>query len=247
MFMPSLLGQSTAQDGWLFLGLAACPPVININVKEGDIDRHCNRNNDWAQAILTRRPDIKTVILSSLGTPYFNGSAPSGYSRDAAFRIETTTYDGTLEDIFYHGLSDSVSNLLTAGKRVILMIDTPEMDFDPSRCVVDRPLRSLLARTGSVRCSVTRSEYLKRNREYREILSKIRREHPGVLIYDPIDVFCDARMCNVFHNGHSMYRDGDHLSVYGSEVAGAYFLRWMMQQGIPLSKETQDYATSVAH
>jgi hypothetical protein len=42
-----------------------------------------------------------------------------------------------------------------------------------------------------------------------------------------------------------MYRDGDHLSVYGSEVAGAYFLNWMMQQGIPLSKETQEYAASV--
>jgi hypothetical protein len=42
-----------------------------------------------------------------------------------------------------------------------------------------------------------------------------------------------------------MYRDSDHLSVYGSEVAGASFLQWMAQQGVPVSKETHDYAASI--
>jgi len=244
-YRPSLLGSGTASDGWIFIGLSACPPVMNIDVHEGDIDKHCDRNNDWAQALLGGLQDIKTVVLSSLGTPYFNGSPRSEYSRDGIFRIESAVYKGELNDIYYRGLSDSVSKLLGAGKRVILMIDTPEMDFDVSRCAVVRPLRVLLARTKRVRCSVTREQYLRRNKEYRDILSKIKQANRDVLIYDPIDHFCDARTCNVFHNGRSMYRDGDHLSVYGSEVAGAYFLNWMMQQGIPLSKETQEYAASV--
>jgi peptidoglycan/LPS O-acetylase OafA/YrhL len=243
--MPSLLGAGTAVDGWLFLGLAGCPPVININVQEGDLVSHCDHANNWVHAVLKNRHDVQTVVLSSLGTAYFQGGTRSAYSRDGAFRIESPVYKGTLEDLFYRGLSDSVSDLLAAGKRVIVMIDVPEMNFSLGRCVVGRPLRLLLARTESIRCAIPRAEYVKRNVAYRELLSKLKQENPGVLIYDPIDLFCDAEMCNVFHNGRSLYRDGDHLSVYGSMLAGAHFLEWMRQQGVPLSEEAQNYAASI--
>jgi peptidoglycan/LPS O-acetylase OafA/YrhL len=245
MFMPSLLGSGTASDGWLFVGLAGCPPITNVNVREGDIDRHCDQTNNWVHEVLSERQDIKTVVLASLGTPYFSVSGGSGYSRDGAFRMGSTAYSGSLRDLFYQGLADSVSRLLAAHKRVILMIDTPEMDFSLGRCAVNRPLLHLLVRAKSARCGVTRAEYLKRNSQYRDMLSMIKQQHPDVLIYDPIDLFCDAEMCSVFHNGRSLYRDGDHLSVYGSMVAGGHFLEWMKQQGVPLSEEAQAYTASL--
>ncbi|MEA2725601.1 MAG: hypothetical protein QOF70_76 [Acetobacteraceae bacterium] len=244
-YQPGLMGPQTASDGWLFLGRSGCPPISNVDVYQGDIDGHCDQNNEWIQAILAKRQDIKTVVLSSLGTPYFNDHEPSNYSRDGAFRLKSTAYKGTSADIYYHGLLDSISRLLAAGKRVILMIDTPELDFNLSRCVVGRRLQFLLTWAKRVECSITPEQYLKRSQEYREMASKIKQDHPDLLIYDPIDQFCDEQRCNVFHEGHSMYRDSDHLSVYGSEVAGASFLQWMAQQGVPVSKETHDYAASI--
>jgi peptidoglycan/LPS O-acetylase OafA/YrhL len=244
-YLPGLLGPQTASDGWLFVGHSACPPVMNIDVREGDTDTHCDENNAWAQAVLASRSDIKTVVLSSLMTPYVHDTRSSHYSRDGAFKLRSKAYDGSLMDIYFQGLEDSVTKLLSAGKRVIVMIDTPELPFDLSRCFGKRPLQLLLARAKTLPCMVSRAEYEQRNLHTRQMIATLKKAHPQILIYDPAAVFCDKIWCHVLHDGQSLYRDNDHLSVYGSRWAGAHFLRWMSQQGIPLSSEARDYANSV--
>jgi hypothetical protein len=244
-YLPGLLGPGTSSDGWLFIGRSGCPPVLNVDILQQGVAVHCDEENAWAQVVLDRDHDIKTVVMSSLTTPYFMPNPPSAYSRDSVFQLTSNGYRGSSEDIYYQGLAGMVSNLLTAGKRVVIMIDTPELNFELGRCVANRRLQFLLAGRKALPCYVTRAEYLERNQEYRRMVARLKENYPAILVYDPIDLFCDAEICPVVHDGHSLYRDNDHLSLYGGQFAGTHFLLWMAQQGIALSTETRAYAADV--
>jgi peptidoglycan/LPS O-acetylase OafA/YrhL len=243
-YIPGLVNQHTASDGWLDISYPGCPPVLNIDVEGKPGNGHCDRINVGAQAMLKSRSDIKTVILSSLGTPYFNEIHHSPYPRDGAAILDTIAGHGSLKNVYYLGLSNSISALLSAGKRVVLMIDIPDLPFQIDRCLKDRPLKSLLAANENLPCSVSRIEYDERNKEYRHIVRMLKQAHPEILIYDPIDLVCDTKTCYMTHEGHSLYRDSDHLSDYGSQFIGVHFLRWMIGQGFPLSQDAREYAAS---
>ncbi|MDB5404099.1 MAG: hypothetical protein JWQ55_6117, partial [Rhodopila sp.] len=162
-YLPGLLGPGTSSDGWLFIGRSGCPPVLNVDILQQGVAVHCDEENAWAQVVLDRDHDIKTVVMSSLTTPYFMPNPPSAYSRDSVFQLTSNGYRGSSEDIYYQGLAGMVSNLLTAGKRVVIMIDTPELNFELGRCVANRRLQFLLAGRKALPCYVTRAEYLERN------------------------------------------------------------------------------------
>jgi peptidoglycan/LPS O-acetylase OafA/YrhL len=240
-YTPSLLDPATDQDGWLLIARAGCPPVLNIDVRNFGENIDCAAQNAMAQDVLKRRVDVTTVLLSSLTTPYFEIRKPADSAPQWAFRLQTTHYKGNTADIYFQGLRDSVASLLLAGKRVILMIDNPELDFHADRCLGRRRLERFLARA-EPQCTVSRQYYLDRSAAYREMTVRLQAEFPSILVYDPVDTFCDLRDCPVMRDGHSLFSDNSHLSEYGSRLAGAHLLEWMAGQGIPISEQVRAYA-----
>jgi peptidoglycan/LPS O-acetylase OafA/YrhL len=226
---PGLVTTSP-HDGWLLLSRPACPPVAHLNVSEGDDERNCAAWNKRAMAALAADERIKTVVLTSLATPYFDGKAHSAYSRDGAFDVSSDFYSGSLPEIFYLGFSQTIRALFDAGKQVVLAVDNPELSFDLNTCVRHVVLQEVL---GSVRqCSMPRSDYDSRVAAYREMIGRIKSEFPQLLVYDPTGLICDQIICSPWRGGRSLYRDQDHLSVYGSEFVAADLQKWLTQREI---------------
>ena len=46
---------------------------------------------------------------------------------------------------------------------------------------------------------------------------EVAREFKNVLILDPFPVLCEGEACSASAGGRLLYRDSNHLSVYGSE------------------------------
>ena len=229
-FFPGLAA-ALPGEGWLLLSRSACPPVANIEVRQGDASRDCAAWNRRAVAYLTGDTGIGTVVLASLATPYFDGLAQSAYSRDGLFKIGSDVYAGSLPDIFYLGLSQTIRSLLDAGKHVVLVVDNPEFPFDIGTCARSDLLGGLFASMKN--CVLPRRAFDDRISIYSAMLGRIKNEFPQLAIYDPTSLICDRSACSPWHGDRLLYRDRDHLSLYGSDFVGRDFGKWLAQQAIP--------------
>jgi hypothetical protein len=102
-----------------------------------------------------------------------------------------------------------VGDLIQMGKRVVFVIDWPELGIDPHGCAAARP--------ESANCSVARTVVDARQKEYRELVAKIKQRNPGMLIYDSLPLFCDDEKCYGKDNQIIYYNDKDHLGILGSK------------------------------
>jgi peptidoglycan/LPS O-acetylase OafA/YrhL len=229
-FFPGLVSAMPG-EGWVLLSRAACPPVANLDVWQDDYPRDCPVWNKRAVAYLTGDDNIETVVLASLATPYFDGLAHSAYSRDGIFKIGSSVYAGNLPDIFYLGLSQTIRSLSDAGKHVILVVDNPEFPFDINACARTGLLQGLFA--GARDCLLPRHAFDERVAAYRAMIGRIKSEFPQLATYDPTGLICDRSACSPWHGDRLLYRDNDHLSVYGSEFVGRDFSKWLTQQEMP--------------
>jgi peptidoglycan/LPS O-acetylase OafA/YrhL len=240
-YIPGLMGPWTAQDGWLVLSHSGCPAVAHFDVVEKDIDRKCAAFNELSYKMLKAHPEIETAILSSMETPYFMGSAKgSPYVRDGHMAISSPVYHGSPEDMYEQGLAENIARYQALGKKVVLIVDDPEMPFDINACLGGRPLHPAARTMDS--CAVSRAAYLERTKAFRQIMARLRAKFPSLLVYDPMDLFCDADRCSPWHGEHSLYRDVDHLSIWGGKYASRFFLRWLDANGFALSNEARDWA-----
>jgi hypothetical protein len=67
------------------------------------------------------------------------------------------------------------------------------------------------------------------------------------LFYDPTKLFCDEVLCTPFHDGRFVYRDQDHLSVYGSAYVGRDFGAWLERQAGARMSAVGDGAPAPLH
>jgi len=229
-FFPGLVS-ALPGDGLVLLSRAACPPLANFDVQQDDYPRDCPVWNKRAVAYLTGDDSIGTVVLASLATPYFDGLAHSAYSRDGIFKVSSDVYSGSLPDIFYLGLAQTIRSLSDAGKRIILVVDNPEFPFDINACARDDLLRGLLASPPD--CLLPRRAFDDRVATYRAMIGRIKSEFPQVSVYDPTGLICNRFACSPWHGDRLLYRDNDHLSVYGSEFVGRDFGTWLARQENP--------------
>jgi peptidoglycan/LPS O-acetylase OafA/YrhL len=218
------------ESGWLLLSRSGCPPVAGIDVREKQDERNCIAWNKQAVDYLVKDKDVRTIVLSSMATAYFDNEAGTLYSRDGTFKVRAPSDQGGLTEVFYRGWSQTIGSLLDSGKRVVFAVDNPELAFDLDSCARRVMLPNLLAEVGV--CSMSRAQYESRVASYRQIISRLRNELPRLLFYDPTNLFCDSVSCTPLHDGRFLYRDQDHLSVYGSAYVGADFRKWLEDQEI---------------
>ena len=61
-----------------------------------------------------------------------------------------------------------------------------------------------------------RSEHLARQHFLGSLFDSLSAADPGVHVIDPTPMMCANRVCSIEVNGHSQYKDEDHLSDVGS-------------------------------
>jgi hypothetical protein len=167
-------------------------------------------------------PSVRTIILSARGplnmTGQYFGEDPLG---PKVISWVGAAKNSDQADGFAAALKNTVSRLSATGKNVVLVIDWPELDFNPRSCL-PRPL-ALLSHVRPL-CGVPRSEVDARNRAYREVISDIKKEFSGLRVFDPFPYLCDATVCYAERDGRLLYQDDNHLSAEGSAYLGEKFL-----------------------
>jgi len=171
-----------------------------------------------------KRPDIKLIVLSSMGPVYLTGNpfAGLGIERTKGLQLFWDADPSIVDrwEMYELAMRESFKRLMAANKKVIFVIDVPELGVEPKYCNANeaeekRNARLIIPRR-FLSCSVDRALYDARTKRYKKLVYKVASEFSQVIIFDPTDMFCDASVCSGVRDGNILYKDSDHLSNYGS-------------------------------
>ena len=200
---------------------AACPPFYDLTVQHIGHEEICKdaMNGYLDEAI--KDEAIKTVILTSRGPLYLTGK---GFGDGDAiflkikskFAKEKSAEDFT--EVFEDAMIRTLKMLTHANKRVIFIVDAPEMGFAPELCVDVRPFK--LIDNKKITCGIPKAVFDKRNASYLAIIATQTKTFPKVKFLYPSKHLCDDQFCYAKKDGIIFYRDDDHLSYEGSLQMG---------------------------
>ena len=212
-------------ENLLVLAEGDCPPFYDVNVVVANQPKKCPKLNNKALDYAVQTDSVRRVVLSAFSAFDVTGYNFQDESGDRKVLQDTTdTSAHGNPKIFQQGLRRTVSRLAAAKKRVYVILDNPEINFDPSSCVVHRPLSFI---PGGIRipCGLPRSVVNTRQNETRALIEQAVAGVPGVTLLDPLAVLCDAQHCLAAANGISYYMDRNHLSPQGAAKLVEAF-RW---------------------
>ncbi len=239
-----LIGDSHAQA--IFVGLselfkkhnsrlqlragAACPPFYDLTVQHIGHPEECKDvMNGYLDAVIKDK-SIKTVVLTSRGPLYLTGQ---GFGDgDAIFlkikskHVEAKS-DVDFSPIFADAIARTLKMLLEAEKKVIYIVDAPEMGFAPELCVDARPFK--IVDNKKAVCGIPRDIFEKRNENYLKIVATQSQAFPNVRFLYPSKHLCDEQFCYAKKDGVIFYRDDDHLSLEGGLRIGKFLEKEIFQ------------------
>lgn len=214
---------SSGTKGVADIGGGGCVPfrdVASFDRKSSEQERDRCRGI-INQVLDTVAPQAKTVLLVSRGPLYLSGKgfAPDGFADEqyhdrVLFSVshpELTSHAA----IWEVGMRETLTELTATGKRVIFVLDNPELGFDPKSCIDARPFR-LNKKPVRSPCAVTRAAFEERNRDYQALVNKVLADFPQVILVDGAKPFCDDQWCWAMKDGKVLYYDDDHISLEGA-------------------------------
>lgn len=228
----ALFGDSHAEDkfaglakidqkhNWLLVGNSSCPPVNGVSI-EGSI-KNCQQRTEYITEALIRDSNISTVVLAFFGNSFLPPYAADHVARHLPPDFTKFSVNGVehidRSSVFFLGLEKTVSLLIKGGKKVVILVDTPELPFLPRSC-----LRALPAE----RCRLARDDVLSRQAELRVGLQRMVQKHTEVALFDPIELFCNNSYCTFESEREMYYKDSHHLSMVGSKLYAGRLLEWL--------------------
>ena len=186
--------------GRLFLDIKTYPKgeKKEIEVYKGGIE---------ATKFVIEEPSIKTIIMVSKGH----------YLTDEKWIFELISDPNVINrsKIWEIGMRKTLDSALSNNKKVIFVIDNPNLKFDPKQCLAGRPLSRNLSIKQS--CTILKSTYEKENKKYRDLVLSVLKDYSDVKIFDTSKYLCDEINCYGMKDGKILYRDQDHLSFEGGK------------------------------
>jgi peptidoglycan/LPS O-acetylase OafA/YrhL len=206
----------------LFTYKLACPPLLGVMRDLPTITAPCNEYNEGVKQYLAAHPEISTVMLAGRWPFYVEGSEyEPKESPDlilAGFSIQKP-HGADYEQIVGSGLEETVRTMLDMNRKVVLISPVPEIGYDvPSANFIamrsGRDLNEIIAPSVD--------DYLVRNQKTFFILGGLQEEY-GLQVADPWTALCVENECRVTIDGVPIYKDDDHLSLFGSELVSVVF------------------------
>ena len=117
---------------------------------------------------------------------------------------------------FEDALDRTMTRLIGAGKEVYIFLPVVETGFDPRLCLGSLPF----GRSAPQPCDISRSKDERHTELLRNSIGTVLTKHPKVHVVTPNDYFCSGDICPVVRDGHSMFKDENHLSYTGSMFQG---------------------------
>lgn len=226
-FTSSAVLGRTSFNGVL-MGQHGCLPFTEYTTRtpaETSSTKQCREAARTALDFVKRTPSIKSVLLLTRGPFYFSGS---GFGVEGPVNMGIYNSAEQITDsrrAFVEGYSQTVHELLKAGKQVVFFIDWPELGIDPAGCVGARFLKLSKAAPKSD-CTNPLNAVEHRQAEYRALVKEVASRNPGMKIYDPLPIFCEGVTCYGKRKGHVYYFDDDHVGIAGSALLIEDFKAW---------------------
>lgn len=222
-------------EKFLSLGRNGCLPFIGVDRFVVTTPINCESfYKPYFNSVISQSFSKSTLLIVARYSAYIEGSGfglvdgidgkplPSGHwhIQKSGGKLEKSS-PSLYKETFSDGLLETLKLVTNKVKNVVIVLQVPELGFDPKACI-KRPLQFSKAN-----CSISRIEVLNRQNNYRIIVNEIVQKFENVKIYDPLDVFCDKEKCYPIRNGEMLYRDDDHISVLGAKAV----LRDMYSKG----------------
>ena len=204
--------------GW-FAGEQGCAPLIGVTRPERPA---CREISEASMRMIVETPAIADVVIAARWAFWSEGVryAHESGMPPATLVLEEGPFEPGADNhaTLAAGLERTVSTLLAAGKRVWLVGPVPEVGYDVPRYFY---LRSLgFAR--DLEIAPTLAEFDHRQGFVLALMSDLERRYPIGTIW-PHERLCGDAGCAIARDGHVLYSDGDHLSVFGAQsIAGLF-------------------------
>ena len=213
----------------LLLVQSSCAPLLDIEAHFVGRKDKCSDFVKRSVEMLRNTPSVDTVLLAARSYFYVNDAveSPENTGKRSAqnWRMKSLHPEEagmSKPELYYRGLDRTIRALEEAGKKVILIADTPEYDFMPARCVARR---FYVTSDGAPLCDMPRAEHVARHEKSRALVTQLAQAHPKLRVFDPFDALCDATRCFMGTPEMLYYRDTHHLSVRGSEYIAPYLAK----------------------
>ncbi|MGV0953924.1 MAG: acyltransferase family protein [Fluviibacter sp.] len=224
---PGLAEGLPNEMGITLLGKSSCAPFANSETIDKGNPVSCVEPINIALKTADYS-DASTVILAGKYANYFNEfDFASKDSTVMQFRNSKNPSITSSATVFEIGMRESIK--LLKEKKVVFVLDIPELGFDPKNCLDIRPLR--LTRT-SIKspCAIPRTEFESYTKPYRDLVTAVAKDFPNVTVFDAAAPFCDDEWCWAMKDGQMLYRDDHHLSVDGSKFLAKELIKVLSTQ-----------------
>lgn len=214
------LSEAYAKDGrsLINLGGGGCLPFFDTDyflVGEESNPIYCRRWMGRSLEFALSSPSVKQIILSFFATRNMHGDIsgmPEAKAKVVRFAQQP---DLRSHETFAAAFRHTLSRLVESEKKIFVVIDWPELGFEPKTCLESRPFR--INARAKQSCSVDRIAAAERNNSYSFLVSQLKSEYPTVTWLETWPYLCDSTECTATPDGRLAYRDPHHLSMFGSE------------------------------
>jgi peptidoglycan/LPS O-acetylase OafA/YrhL len=187
----------------------SCSPFFETGLDKSVFDS-CDGFMEKALVLTESSPSIKAIILGGRGVGTIEGANwQSNANNLSKEELERRTMS------YKSALYATLKRLVKSGKKIIFMVDIPELNFNPDECISKRPLY-LFGHKLKSPCAVPLKDFKDRSERYHRIIAEAKKTFPEVIFIDAYKYFCDDNLCNAIISGELMYRDNHHLNRKGS-------------------------------
>lgn len=218
------VGQSSIVSAY-----AACPPLLTVDIIYFANPAKCTERNNavrkWLQS--SDASHIGGVVLVARWN-FYNGEPAPSFNEGTVARLRPRTGSGSggFPAMLAEGLHNQLKYFQDHGQRVLVLGPTPELRQSGTDCM----FRAEIYKQPRDTCAMPRSDVDRRRRETVEVLRRAASQFINARFVDPIDVFCDAKLCHTFDENGLLYFDDNHLSGVGRERLYRHFedeFRWV--------------------
>jgi peptidoglycan/LPS O-acetylase OafA/YrhL len=206
--------KSLGLSGWI-VGYSRCPSLLGAApIQHAKDDHPCALIADKVLA-LVRDSQISHVLLVSRWDTYISGWERGGAETTQDLTIAFTAADGRRTvgaEAFRLSFQETLQRLRAAGADVWVLEQVP-----PQLIEVPSALAKAIYLGRDPEALRRPFSQIEARRAAAESIFEDFRRSPGVSFIDPAEKFCPGKSpCLIAVDGHSLYADGNHLSVFGS-------------------------------
>ncbi len=190
---------------------SGCPPLLGVQRQTTVQNFNCLTDRRLVRDYILKEKSLKTVFLIARWGFYVENSVYGDETVGKVLAVQYNHKDVTQHDLMIaEALDETVSWLISLGKKVVLIMPVPEVGFD-----VPTTLAKHVIRGDNSEIRPTLIDYQNRQNKFLKLGLTISKKHNIDLIY-PHEILCGPKYCEIIKDGYPNYFDDDHLSIHGA-------------------------------